>query len=94
MMDLAEMKRQRNREAQAAKNAKTKALYSDAQQALDELRAETERARAARFGTKRFASLAATPDIPAANAARGDQLTGAAGACNHGVGIGLIGVGI
>lgn len=95
----AEKKRQRNREAQAAKNAATRAIFSESQQALDDLIVAYTPApheAAERKPDRRFfaASLADTPETPAGMRDRDYQLTGAAAACNHGAGIGLIGVGI
>ena len=95
----AEKKRQRNREAQLAKNAATKALFSDAQQALDDLIVEytpapheaAERKPDARFFKP---TLAATPENPAGMRDRDYQLTGAAAACNHGAGVGMISVAV
>ena len=50
--------------------------------------------RVARGPRLRAATLAATPDEPAANAARGDVLTGGAAATSYAQSVRLVGVGI
>lgn len=74
--------------------------YELAKTALEEIRTAAPipapHEAAARKPDRRFfaASLADTPETPAGMRDRDYQLTGAAAACNHGAGIGLIGVGI
>lgn len=47
-----------------------------------------------RVPTLRARTLAETPDVPAEAAARGDMLTGAAPAMNHGASMGMISVAV
>ncbi len=47
-----------------------------------------------RVPTLRARTLAETPDLPCDTAARGDMLTGAAPAANHGASVGLVSVGV
>ena len=74
--------------------------YELAKTALEEIRTAAPipapHEAAARKPDRRFfkSSLADTPETPAGMRDRDYQLTGAAAACNHGAGIGLIGVGI
>lgn len=66
--------------------------YELAKQALAEIR--TAASNRAPRTPLRYSSLAMTPDVPAANADRDYQLTGAAAAANHGAGVGMISVAV
>lgn len=67
--------------------------YVLADAALAEIR-RAAAPRVARGPRLRYATLAATPDEPAANADRDAQLTGGAGAVSYAANVRLVGVGI